>query len=134
MQATQQLTQLKERLRRQIAVLESELNTVDKAIQLLEREHVAGAGDQPYQDRRYAKMGLTDACRLVIGSEWLAPVQVRDEMLRGGFNIEQKKKLLGYCFATLKRLAQKGDLEGKQIDGKLKYRKREPATGVAEAA
>ena len=38
MQAKQELLQLKERLQKQILVLETEMTTVDKAIQLLDRE------------------------------------------------------------------------------------------------
>jgi hypothetical protein len=38
MSAQQELLQLKERLQKQISVLEAEMATVDKAIQLLDRE------------------------------------------------------------------------------------------------
>ena len=66
--------------------------------------------------------------------EWITPSLVRDSMLSGGYRIEDSSKLLGYVFATLKRLAKKGDLEGKRIDGRLRYRKRQPPAGMGGEA
>jgi len=132
MQARDELIRLREKLRAQISVLESEMATVDKAIQLLERENHSGAAGT--QDKRFHKLGLSDACRQIVGSEWISPAEVRDQMMRGGFKNHNKSKLLGSVFATLKRLA-KNELEGKKMDGKMKYRKRQLATvGTAEVA
>lgn len=134
MQAKAELLQLKGKLQKQISVLESEMATVDKAIQLLEREdRVVGATGS--QDKRFRKLGLSDACRHIVDSEWISPAEVRNNMMQGGFKNDDKAKLLGSVFATLKRLATKGELEGKKIDGKMKYRKRQPAAMTsAEAA
>ncbi len=132
MQAKQELMQLKTKLQQQISVLESEMVTVDKAIQLLEREDHSGASGP--KDARFRKVGLSDACRQIVGSEWASPSEVREALMKGGYKHESKAKLLGSVFATLKRLAAK-EFEGKKVDGKLKYRKRQPAAiSTAEAA
>jgi len=133
MQAKQELIQLKGRLQSQISVLESEMATVDAAIQLLEREHNSGATG--LHDNRFRKLGLSDACRQTVGSDWILPSEVRNQMMNGGFKAADKSKLLSSVFATLKRLSTKGELEGKKIDGKMKYRKRQlAAMSSAEAA
>lgn len=134
MQAKQQLMQLKDKLLKQISILESEMATVDKAIQLLEREDRVTGAPGP-QDKRFRKVGLSDACRQIVGSEWISPTEVRNAMMEGGFKNADKSKLLGSVFATLKRLAVKGDLEAKRVDAKMKYRKRQAvAISSAEAA
>jgi hypothetical protein len=132
MQAREELTKLKERLRRQISVLESEMATVDKAIGLLEREHQQSETAGP-QDRRFRKLGLSDACRQIVGSEWISPMEVRDHMMNGGYKSDDKAALLASVYVTLKRLAMK-ELEGRKVDGKMKYRQRQPAAMVAADA
>jgi len=134
MSAQQELLQLKERLQKQISVLEGEMATVDKAIQLLNREGKPGgvsAPIPPVQDKRFARMGLSEACREIVGAEWILPSEVRNQMLQGGFRTDDKAGLLSSVFATLKRLATK-DLEGAKIEGKMRYRKRR--SDVAENA
>lgn len=132
MDAKQELMQLKNKLQKQIAVLESEMRTVDAAIQLLERENQVGATGP--HDKRFRKVGLSDACRQIVGSEWISPAEVRNQMMQGGFKNDDKAKLLGAVFATLKRIAKK-EIEGKKVDGKMKYRTRQPvALAVVEAA
>jgi hypothetical protein len=134
MAAKHELLQLKDKLQKQISILESEMATVDKAIQLLEREDRVGGATGP-QDKRFRKLGLSATCRKIVGSEWLAPSEVRNQMMQGGYKSVDKSKLLGYVFATLKRLAAKGEMEGKKVDGKMKYRKRQVvALSTAEAA
>lgn len=133
MQAKQELTQLKEKLQKHIAVLNAEMDTVDKAIRLLDRENES-SGVTGQQDKRFAKVGLSDTCRQIVGNEWISPTEVRDAMMQGGYKKADKGKLLGSVFATLKRLS-KSELEGKRVDGKMKYRKRQAAAmAVAEAA
>jgi len=132
MQAKQELAQLKEKLQRHIAVLNAEMDTVDKAIRLLDRENES-SGVTGHQDKRFAKVGLSDTCRQIVGNEWISPAEVRDVMMQGGYRKADKGKLLGSVFATLKRLS-KNELEGKRVDGKMKYRKRQPAAMSAEAA
>ena len=124
MQATQELMQLKEKLQKHIAVLHAEMETVDRAIRLLERENQSRT--QGPQDKKFAKTGLSEACRTIVGPEWISPAEVRGVMMNGGYKTTDKAKLLGYVFATLKRLAQ-SELEGRKVDGKMKYRKRQSA-------
>lgn len=132
MEANHELMQLKQRLQRQITVLESEMATVDKAIQLLEREGHAGANGN--QDKRFRKVGLSDACRQIVGDEWILPSAVRNQIMQGGYRNNDKAKLLAAVFATLKRLGKK-EFEGKRIDGKMHYRKRQAAAlSATEAA
>jgi len=132
MQAKNELMQLKAKLQKQIAVLESEMTTVDAAIHLIERENRREAAGP--EDKRFRKMGLSEACRQIVGPEWISPAEVRTQMMQGGFKNHDKAKLLSAVFATLKRLAQK-EFEGKKIDGKMKYRTRPPAaSNAAEAA
>jgi hypothetical protein len=134
MQAKQELTRLKEKLQKHIAVLNAEMDTVDKAIRLLERESESGAMTGP-QDRKFRNMGLSETCRLIVGGEWISPTEVRDQMTHGGFKNDDKSKLLAAVYATLKRLGN-NELEGKKVDGKMKYRKRQPVamSSAAEAA
>ena len=134
MSAQQELLQLKERLQKQISVLEGEMATVDKAIQLLNREGKSGGAPSqasPISDKRFARMGLSEACREIVGTEWILPSDVRNQMLQGGFKTDDKAGLLSSVFATLKRLATK-DLEGAKIEGKMRYRKRQ--SDIAENA
>jgi len=134
MSAQQELLQLKGRLQKQISVLEAEMATVDKAIQLLDREgKFATATGTTGQDKRFSKMGLSEACREIVGSNWTLPSEVRNQMLQGGFKTADKAGLLSSVFATLKRLATK-DLEGAKIDGKMRYRKRQSTSANTEDA
>lgn len=130
MQAKHELRQLKEKLQKQIAVLESEMATVDRAIQLLEREDHSGSNGS--QDKRFRKVGLSDACRQIVGADWISPTEVRNQLMQGGYKNVDKSKLLAAVFATVKRLAKK-EFEGKKLDGKMKYRKRQPAAMVNTA-
>ena len=102
--------------------------TVDKAVQLLDREgkFAATTFTATAQDKRFSKMGLSEACRAIVGGEWTLPSEVRNQMLQGGFKTDDKAGLLSSVFATLKRLATK-DLEGAKIEGKMRYRKRQSA-------
>lgn len=131
MQAKNELLQLKARLQKQIAVLQSEMVVVDKAIQLLERENHSETNGS--QDKKFRKAGLSDACRQIVGDDWISPTEVRNELMQGGYPNDDKSKLLAAVFATLKRLGKK-QMEGKKIDGKMKYRKRQLATVGTDAA
>lgn len=125
MEAIKELTRIKDKLQAQIHSLEVETAAIEKAIQLLEREN------RPetvlVQEKRFSKLGLSDACREIAGAEWLSPLEVREQLMRGGFKSDDKVKLLNSVFATLKRLAKMGELEARRVDSKLKYRKRQAA-------
>jgi hypothetical protein len=131
MQAKRELTQLRERLKQQIAALESEMATIDKAIELLEREDQSSP-NAPY-GKRFRKVGLSDAIRQVVASVWISPTEVRDELMHGGYPNEDKNKLLASVFATMKRLGKSGGFEVRRIEGKLKYRVQQRASTNQEA-
>ena len=78
---------LKEKLQKQIRVLESELEAIDKAIHLLAREK-GSAGPGGHSDAKFKKLGLSDACRQIVGSEWILPSEVRNQMMQGGYKSE----------------------------------------------
>lgn len=132
MQAKRELTQLKERLKQQIAGLESEMATIDRAIQLLEREDQSSPNS--LRRRRFRNVGLSDAIRQVVASEWISPTEVRDELMHGGYPNEDKNKLLASVFATMKRLGASGGLEVKRVEGKLKYRVQHRASSANQEA
>ncbi len=124
MDAIGQLNRLKERLEGQLHTTRTELDAVDKALQLLEREQSAeplAAGD-----KRFARLGLSDSCRQIVGEEWTTPLEVRNRMLQGGYQSKNKKKanLLNAIYATLKRLAESGTFEAGKKNGKLAFRKK----------
>lgn len=129
MQAIQELMQLKEGLQKHIGVLQSEMATVDKAIQLLERE--GQRSTQTINEKQFSKTGLSDACRLIVGNEWISPGEIRDRMIQGGFKNNGKSKLLGSVFATCKRLAASEEFDVGRVDEKQKYRKRQSVDGAA---
>jgi hypothetical protein len=133
MTAQQELLQLKERLQRQIAVLQAEMASVDKTIQLLEREGRPTAMSAAIQDKRYAKLGLSDAIRAILTDEFTLPSEIRNVMLSGGYSAPDKASLLSSVFATLKRMDGK-DAEGEKIDGKMHYRKRQSGAEVTPIA
>src|SRR5260370_6793541 len=88
MQAKQELMQLKEKLRKHIAELNAEMDTVDKAIRLLERESASGITG--HQDRQFRNSGLSEACRQIVGAEWILPSEVRNKMMQGGYKSASK--------------------------------------------
>jgi hypothetical protein len=78
-------------------------------------------------------MGLSEACREIVGNDWILPSEVRNQMLHGSFKTDDRAGLLSSVFATLRRLATK-DLEGAKIDGKMRYRKRQSTSANTEHA
>jgi hypothetical protein len=131
MEATHELMKLKEKLLKQIAVLQAEMDTVDRAIQLLAREDRAGANGS--QNKRFRKSGLSESIRQVVESDWISPTEVRDLLMHGGYRNADKAKLLGSVFATMKRLG-KTEFEMRKLEGKLKYRKKQAAANESAAA
>lgn len=132
MQAKQELTQLKERLQKQIVVLQSEMSVVDQAIELLDREDMS-IPSTGRNGSRFSSLGLSEAIRKVVTSDWTSPTEVRDELMHGGYPTDDKSKFLGSVFATMKRLRRR-DLEAKRIGGKLKYRKLTTSTNSPNTA
>jgi isoaspartyl peptidase/L-asparaginase-like protein (Ntn-hydrolase superfamily) len=122
MEAIRELERIRERLGGQLRVLQSELDAVNKAIQLLQREQ-ASAGT-PAEAQRFAKAGLAESIRQVVGTVFTVPRQIRNRMLEGGYRAPSKAKLLNAVYATCKRLAEKGEFEAGKVDGKLAFRKK----------
>jgi hypothetical protein len=122
MEAIRELSQVRNKLETQIRTLQSEMEAIDKAIQLVQRETAAN-NPKSAPDKSFAKVGLTTACREMIGTEWITPFEIREQLLRRGFKTEHKAKLLNAIFATLRRLAKKGEFESQRINDKLRYRR-----------
>jgi len=125
---TQELRRIKSRLEATIRSSQSELDVINKAIELVEREQgkpakalFLSSGDN--QD--FAKLGLTEAIRKCVGSDFVIPSEVRDSMLMGGFPVPKggRGRLLNYVFVTLKRLAKTGELDAGKKSGKFAVRR-----------
>lgn len=135
---TQELRRIKSRLEGAIRASQSELEVINKAIELVEREQGAspkalllGTGGV----RDFSELGLTEAIRKSVGTEFVIPSEVRDTLLIGGFPIPKagKGRLLNYVFVTLKRLAKTGELDAGKKGGKFAVR-RVPKTMPANAS
>lgn len=134
----QDLTRIKTRLEATLRSCQSELDAINKAIELVEREH--GGGGRPTlaspaapgtpKGRDLSKITLTEACRLSVVNEFRTPAEVRDAMLVGGFPLPTKgrTRLLNYVFVTLKRLSKSGEFERGQKDGKFAVRRPQRST------
>ena len=127
----QELKRIKSRLESTIRSSQSELEVIDKAIGLVEREQVIPKTllvldtDAQPRTREFAKLKLTDAIRKAVGNDFIIPSEVRDALLLGGFPLPKagKGRLLNYVFVTLKRLANTGEMEGGKKDGKFAVRR-----------
>lgn len=126
----QELRRIKSRLETTIRSSQSELDVINKAIELVEREQgrptvtLLGA-DAQTRTRDFAKLGLSDAVRKIVGGDFTTPFEVRDALLIGGFPVPKagKGRLLNYVFVTLKRLASTSELEAGKKDGKFAVRR-----------
>jgi hypothetical protein len=139
MQAIRALEDLKSRLEAQIATTQADLEAVARAIRLLEREtpetlsqmspeaaNVAGNTPRPIMPA-----GLSDLCRQIIEDQWIAPLNVRDRLMELGYPNTDKHRLLSSVYATLKRLADNGELESRKIDGASTEFRRRPQIQAA---
>ncbi len=121
MEVTRELVTIKQRKQDQLRALQSEVDAIDKAIELLEREKQSEASTGT--SKEFANTGFADGCRSIVGSEFITPPEVRGRLIRGGFKHESKSKVLGGVYATLKRLAgPNGPLETGTLNGKKAYR------------
>jgi hypothetical protein len=129
----QELTQIKTRIESMIRSYQAELDAINKAIELVQRERKDGQtvpirGILPSRTtgREFAKLSLSDACRAAVPhNEFITPAEVRNAMLMGGFPEPTKGRgrLLNYVFVTLKRMASTGEFEKGLKDGKFAVRK-----------
>src|ERR1700751_3218841 len=103
MEAIKELLIVRERLQSQIRALEGEVDAVNKAIKVLEREDPETA----MKTKQLGNLGTTDAIRRLIGSEFVTPITVRDQLILGGFPCRNgKQRLLNVVWATMKRLGK----------------------------
>ena len=124
MEAIRQLTKIGKRLHDQLRDLQVEVDAIDKAIKVLEREDEK-EGSVSESDE-FSNTGFADGCRSIVGPELITPLEVRDRLIRGGFKNRDKAKVLGGVYATLKRLAgSNGPFEGGTLNGKKAYRVKE---------
>jgi hypothetical protein len=121
MEAIKELLLLRERLESQLRILQSEVDAVNKAIKVMEREHPESA----IKTKELSSLGVTDAIRRTIKGELITPLQVRDQMILGGFPCPKgKSKLLNIVWATMQRLGESSDYEVGKSDGKFALRRK----------
>ncbi len=121
MEAIRELTRIKQRKHDQLRALQFEVDAIDKAIELLEREDQSEGSAS--KSKEFAKTGFADGCRSIVGPEFITPLEVRDRLIRGGFKHKSKAKALSGVYATLKRLAgANGLFEVGKLNGKKAYR------------
>jgi hypothetical protein len=131
MKLLEELERRRERVREQIREQSAELEAIEKIINGVQRDTVSnGNGSRAKRkrgssggDKRFAKYGLTEAI-LALTANWIAPAEIRDLMVAGGYNHRADSPLLGNIFATCKRLAQskKKNFEVRKAGDRLEYR------------
>ena len=123
MSAKLELQGLKGRLEDKIRALRMELETVDKAIALLDRETPKPA--EAPKIKGIGNMGVTDAIRSMIAFEFVTPLQVRDALTKSAFSYPNgAAKLLNVVWATMQRLAESPAYEVGKVDGKFAVKRR----------
>ena len=124
MEVTRELVKIKKRKQDQLRALQSEVDAIDKSIELLEREKQSGASTGT--SKEFANTGFADGCRSIVGPEFITPLEIRDRLISGGFKHKSKTKVLGGVYATLKRLAgPNGPFETGTLNGKKAFRVKE---------
>ena len=132
MEATRELLRIKQRKQDQLRELQVEVDAIDKAVELLERESQSEGSTST--SKEFAKTGFADGCRSIVGPEFVTPPEVRDLLIRGGFKHASKIKVLSGVYATLKRLAgQNGPFEAGTMNGKKAYRMKQQPEPVGYA-
>ena len=126
MQAILELTGVRQKLQEKIVALQSELTSIDRAIEILERESPSRVNTvntvNGSSGRQFKKKGLSESCLAIVGSDFVKPSIVRDRLMAGGYPVKSKTKLLSSVFATLSRLAKLSKLEVGTIDGRRVFR------------
>ena len=74
------------------------------------------------------QMGLADACREILKQkvEYRTARGVRDSLAASGYDLEQHSNPLASIHGVLKRLAESGDVEELESEGKTRYRWKKP--------
>ena len=123
MQAVLELTRVRQKLQEKIVALQSELTSIDRAIEILERESPSRVNTvNGSSGRQFKRKGLGESCLAIVGSDFVKPSIVRDRLMAGGYPVKSKTKLLSSVFATLSRLAKLGKLEAGTIDERRVFR------------
>ena len=124
MQAVLELTRVRQKLQQKVEALQEEVTSIDRAIRVLERENPSRINTvNGSSGRQFKKMGLSESCLAIVGGDLVKPSTVRDRLTAGGYPMQTKTKLLSSVFATLRRLADRGQLEAGTIDGKRAFRR-----------
>ena len=124
MNALTELRRLQRVLLDTLATVQLEADSINKAIEILEREQNKLA-DQNANGKEFSNIGLADACRKIIRSEFISPLEVRNQLVAGGYPFKSTKgKLLGSVYSTIKRSERKGELEAQKEDGRWCFRKK----------
>ena len=124
MEAIRELTKIRKRLHDQLRDLQVEVDAIDMAIKVLEREDEK-EGSVSESDE-FSNTGFADGCRSIVGPEFITPPEVRDRLILGGFKHKDKTKVLSGVYATLKRMAgSNGPFESGKLNGKKAYRVKE---------
>ena len=124
MEAKRELTRIRKRLHDQLRDLQVEVDAIDMAIKVLEREDEK-EGSVSESDE-FSNTGFADGCRSIVSPEFITPPEVRDRLILGGFKHKDKTKVLSGVYATLKRLAgSNGPFESGKLNGKKAYRVKE---------
>jgi hypothetical protein len=122
MEAPRELIRLKQRIENDLRELQGKLDAVNQTMRLLERD--GEAKPDIHRSREFANMGLAEACRAAIQTEFISPAEVRDLLVRGGFpSSTGKTKLLNSIYATIKRLSEKGEFERGKANGRQVFRR-----------
>jgi hypothetical protein len=124
MDAKTELIKIQDGLQKQMHDIQGELDAVKIAIGLLEKNRKESTNEMRNESGRFASIGLSEACRLIVGSEFISPGEVRNLLREGGF--ENKENLFNNVHATLTRLSKgdKAEFEKKLVDGRTKFRRK----------
>jgi len=121
MEAIRELQRVRERLETQLRAIQSEMDAVSKAIKVLEREQPQSV---EIKGKELSALTFTDAVRRLISEEYVTPLKVRDQLIRGGFpHSKDKTKLLNSVWATMQRLVKGSGFEQGKLDGKFAVRR-----------
>lgn len=121
MEAIKELLKVRERLNSQLRTTQSEVDAVEKAIKVLERENPESA----IGTKELRTLGVSDAVRRLVKGEFVTTTKVRDQLIMGGFPCPNGKgALLDVVWSTMRRFANKPDFEAGKVDGKFALRRR----------
>ena len=126
----------RERIQRQLesktedrSRLEDELETLQREIEALETMSLGAdlyLGEAPVSNE---SQGLTNAIRKILAKDIqpMRPTEIRNELRKGGFDIDGYQQPMAVLHTTLRRLKEQGEIEMVKESGKICYQAvREP--------